>query len=148
MCCLISLLLSVTIQTQCKSAVKFTFRPNLGYLQSCTGGTISRLGRWVKYESIIRKTKRVGGRGVDLNITIILDPWFFWNYIVYFDGGLVAPVSRSEFDEILDDFHKILCIIDRIYSLRWWNLDESYWSKDRLWVILSPPVKSRGFIFL
>lgn len=28
-------LLSVAIQTQCKSAVKFTFRPNLGYLQSC-----------------------------------------------------------------------------------------------------------------
>ena len=62
---------------------------------------------WVKYESIIRKTKRVGGRGVDLNITIILDPWFFWNYIVYFDGGLVAPVSRSEFDERLGDSYEI-----------------------------------------
>ena len=62
---------------------------------------------WVKYESIIRKTKRVGGRGVDLNITIILDPWFFWNYIVYFDRGLVAPVSRSEFDERLGDSYEI-----------------------------------------
>ena len=46
-------------------------------IHKLTGGTISRLGRWVKYESIIRKTKRVGGRGVDLKITIILDPWFF-----------------------------------------------------------------------
>ena len=44
---------------------------------SCTGRTISTLGRGSSMIVRIGEPKRVGGRGVDLNYTIILDPGFF-----------------------------------------------------------------------
>ena len=37
-----------------------------------------------------------------------------WNSIK--KCGLVPPASRSEFDERLADFHKTLCIMNRIYG--------------------------------
>ena len=38
-------------------------------------------------------------------------------------------------------------LMDSSKEVKWWKLDESYRSKERLWVTLSPLVKSRVFIF-
>ena len=52
-----------------------------GEYRRITGRTISTLGRGSSMIVRIGEPKRVGGRGVDLNDTIILDPGFFENIL-------------------------------------------------------------------